>query len=84
MRRSEVPRVSGAVIGGYSVHLYCTHPGHAEYDVRWSVYYGGEFMGETEAGCLSTARRDGWWISRRDPYFARAVLCPYHAREVPR
>jgi len=83
MKRSEIPRDSGAVVGGYSVHLYCSHPEHVGYDRRWD-YHGGEFTGETEAECLSVARGNGWWISRYNADFLRAVLCPYHASEVPR
>ena len=86
MKRSEIPRDSGAVVGCYGVHLYCSHPAHeAGYDSRWSNFYGKEFTGETEAECLAVARKsDGWWISRKDDTGRRAVLCPYHAREVAR
>jgi hypothetical protein len=85
MKRSEIPRDSGAVVGCYSVHLYCQYPEHRmDFVVRDEVPHHGEFVGETEAYCLSIARDNGWWISRYDADFRRAVLCPYHAREVRR
>lgn len=66
MKRSDIPRDSGAVVGCYSVHLYCTHPLHdTVYDARWSEQYGGEFIGGTEVDCLRAARADGWWNDLR-------------------
>lgn len=85
MKRSEIPRDSGAVVGCYSVHLYCRHPNHFN---EWCAGVAGvcdlpmEFIAETRAECLREATRHGWWIGREDNGNSRAVLCPYHAREV--
>jgi len=85
MKRSEIPRATGAVVGCYTVHLYCSHPEQVGFNLCWNHHdQQNEFTGTSEAACLAEARRRGWWISRADPYHARAVLCPFHAREVPR
>ena len=81
MKRSEIPRDSGAVVGCYSVHLYCQHPVHGFTEGRRAE--PSEFTGDNENDCLTAARILGWWISRKEGG-ERAVLCPYHAREVPR
>jgi hypothetical protein len=93
MKRSEIPRSSGAVVGCYDLHLYCQHPTH-ESDASREFWHNqtnpacrfnpGEFTGRSEAHVLRTARRNGWWISTRNEDGERAVLCPFHAREVPR
>jgi hypothetical protein len=89
VNRSDIPRVVGAVVGCYSVHLYCGHQNHmADYGRRMKAIggpgdvaeYPEEMTGESRAGILRYARRNGWWISRDE----ERVLCPYHAREVKR
>ena len=82
MKRSEIPRDSGAVVGCYSVHLYCQHPEHGFSQGRHVE--PGEFTGDSETDCLTAARIYGWWVGRANGRGERAVLCPYHAREVPR
>lgn len=84
MKRSEIPRDNGAVVGCYSVHLYCQHPFHDSDVITYDLPYYGSFAGNDEAGCLKSATEDGWWISRKYAGGKRAVLCPYHAREVSR
>jgi hypothetical protein len=82
-------RGSGAVVGCYSVHLYCQHPRHHEEQYAWPPNDAVskspmEFAGRSETDCLREARKYGWWIGRKYEDWSRAVLCPYHAREVPR
>ena len=93
MRRSQVPRDPDAVIGGYELHLYCQHPTHDADEMARMECIGGPgdvpqnpavITGETRGECLREARKRGWWISRPDPESGVAVLCPYHARQVPR
>ena len=78
MRRNEVKRDGCAVVGGYTLHLYCQHP-----DARPYVCHPvDEFAAETYAGCAREASALGWWISRPDIAGGRAVLCPVHNKQV--
>lgn len=89
MRRAEIPR--DWLVGCYSIDLYCGHPNH-EADFH-RLFNGGPcpvpdspqaVIGETLAECIRDARKGGWYVSRKDEQGKRVMLCPYHAREVPR
>lgn len=82
MKRSELPETGNAVVGCYSVDVYCSLPytEHLEYPAPAGQADMAMFTGETRAGCLRAARSSGWWISRDE----KRALCPYHAKQVPR
>lgn len=91
MKRRDIERSAGSVVGGYEMHLYCSHPNH---ESDYHRLFGGSgtpvaesptvFTGETHAECAKHARSLGWWISRPDKSGCGAVLCPYHNAEVER
>lgn len=89
LERGDLPANPNAVVGCYSIVLYCVHPRHdADYGERMReiggpgdvAEYPTDFIGETRAETLRAARKQGWYISRDE----QRVLCPYHAKQVPR
>lgn len=48
-------------VGGYTLHLYCDHPGHD----RTHLLYPEEVFAQTHAGCVRIARKRGWLINPR-------------------
>jgi hypothetical protein len=79
MKRAEIATDSSAVVGCYTVHIYCCHPNDRGGGGPL-CYNHDEFTGQTRGECLACARRAGWWISREQD----KALCPSHARKVPR
>lgn len=90
MKRSDLPEIGNAVVGCYSVDLYCSHPKHDDdLHAEWRARAQGRgvvdesplnLTGETRAECLRRGRSLGWWVSRDE----KRVLCPYHAKQMPR
>lgn len=52
-----------AIVGAYSVHLYCD-TGGAAWGEECPFNNRPEYTGETEGDCLKQARRDGWKFNR--------------------
>jgi hypothetical protein len=78
VKRADLLPDTSAVVGCYSVHVYCCHPSDRQAGRRCGSM--DEFIGETRAECLAAAGAAGWWIGRgRD-----RVLCPFHVRRMPR
>lgn len=53
-----------AIVGCYTVHLYCDTGGTAWGEECPFNYGSGEFAGQNERDCLSQARKRGWKFNR--------------------
>jgi hypothetical protein len=74
------------IVGGYTLHLYCDHPGHNGWSYEGKHYvrtehnpHGehlqDEFAGNNERDARANARAWGWVFQRE-----RRVICPFCAK----
>lgn len=59
-----------AIVGCYTLHLYCDAQIKPEGASQWYRCDMGEYVGETAAQCRRQARRAGWKLGRT------AAVCP--------
>jgi len=52
------------IVGGYSLHLYCDGPFHAELHPVRLTSLDAEFEGHDERDCNRQAKRRGWHLRK--------------------